>query len=262
MQKAMIDIVSKQSQIFTFSAQSFTVSELSSKGLKMKVVSALTALMFMTVSAMAGQLSVTGQCQKEVTPDRVSVTITARALEKEPKVATAKVAAQYEKMRAEVKNLKLKDGRTSTSGFVVNQEWDYANNKRTLKGYSSAMSLTAETSEVSKAGEILDIATKLNVAEVSTPTTFLSADLAKLEYEGCLANAITNAKSKAQKMANAAGYGLGTLAKLSETKEQTQPVPLYERSMQFASDEPERKISYESKPSTVEVTVFATYELK
>ena len=169
----------------------------------MKQLNLALVCLLSTSIASAGQLSVSGQCQKEVTPDRVSVTLTSRALEKDPKSASAKASAQYEKLKAELKKLNLKDSRINTSGFNVSQEWDYNNGKRSLRGYSATVSLTSETSEVSRTGEILDLAARLNVEEVGTPSTYLSPALAKSEYESCLDVAIKHAKDKAASMAAA-----------------------------------------------------------
>ncbi len=212
----------------------------------------------------AGQLSVTGQCQKEVTPDRVSVTLTSRVLEKDPKTASSLASSQYEKARSELKKLNLKDSRVSTSGFNVSQEWDYNNGKRLLRGYTATVSLTTETSDVSRAGEILDVAARLNIEEVGTPTTFLSPALAKKEYESCLEFAIKHAKDKAVRMAEAAGYGLGKLVSLNESRDSGQPIPLgNHRQLEMASAAPAGKqISFDSRPSNVEVTISATYDLK
>ena len=218
---------------------------------------------FSSSLSLASQLSVSGQCQREITPDRVSVTLTSRALEKDPKTASSKASAQYEKVKAELKKLNLKDSRISTSGFNVNQEWDYNNSKRVLRGYSATVSLTNETSEVSRAGEILDIAAKLNVEEVGTPTTFLSPALEKKEYESCLEVAIKHAKSKAERMATAAGLGLGKLMTLNENKGSAEPIPMAHRQMEMAADmASSQKVSFDSKPSTIDVTVSATYDLK
>lgn len=226
----------------------------------------LFAVLCMLTSSLcsAAQLSVSGQCQKEVTPDRVSVTLTSRALEKDPKSASAKASAQYEKLKAEIKKLNLKDSRVSTSGFNVNQEWDYNNGKRILRGYSATISLTAETAEVSRAGEVLDIAAKLNIEEVGTPSTFLSPALAKKEYESCLEVAIKHARAKAEKMAVAAGQSLGKLVTLNENKDNSQPIPLVQhRQMEMASDMTAGKqVSFDSRPSNVDVTISATYDLK
>lgn len=210
----------------------------------------------------AGQLSVTGECQKEVTPDRVSVTLTSRALEKDPKTASNKVSAQYEKLKAELKKLNLKDFRVSTSGFNVNQEWDYGNNKRTLRGYSASVSLTSETSEVARAGEILDAAAKLNIEEVGTPSTFLSPALEKKEYESCLEVAIKHAKDKAGAMASAAGLSLGKLLTLNENKlMDVQPVPI-SRAKTMMADSVASGATFDTRPSNVDVNVYATYDLK
>lgn len=218
------------------------------------------SLLLFTFQTQAAQLSVTGQCEKEVTPDRVSVVLGARVLEKDPKTASTKASAHYEKIKAELAKLKLKDYRFHTSSFSVNQEWEYANNKRTLKGYTAAVSITAETSEVARAGEMLDLATRLNVQEIGTPATFLSPELARKEYESCLDVAIKSAKSKAERMAAAAGLGVKFLVSLKETKDEPVHVPVERHSLMMKEES--TGASFDSKPTTVQVTVYAAYEIK
>ena len=206
----------------------------------------------------APQVMVEGVCQKDVTADRISIVLSARSLEKEASVAAKKVTAKYEEIRQEVKKLNLKDLKLQTINYTVSPEWDYTNNKRSLRGYSANMGLKVETSDVQKAGELLNLSIKTGAQEVSTPMPFLSQSLYQKEYEECLQVAVKSARLKAEKMAQAAGLKVSNLESLSEFKPQSQPGPVYAAKNMMAEAAP----SFESQPLSIQVTITATYALK
>ncbi len=190
--------------------------------------------------------------------------MSSRVTDKDPGSAQKKAGAQYENLRREVKKLNLKDQQLQTASYSVNPEWDYSNNKRTLRGYTALIGLRIETSETARASEILALAEKLGLQDVENPSTFLSPDLAQKEYEACLKVAVESARSKADKMASAAGKKVGELASLDETPETVQqPIPMAKMSMaEDSSGGAGNRIGYEIKSELMEVTVYAKYILR
>lgn len=222
------------------------------------------AILFATTSTFAAPLlSVTGQCQKKVQPDRVAIVMSARALEKDAAVASKKVTAQYENLRKEIRKLDLKDLQLRTDNYSVSPEWDYSNNKRTLRGYSASMGLRIETSELGRIADLLMLSSKLGIQDVGSPQTFLSTELSQKEYEACLKVAVQHARSKAEKMASAAGLAIKDLATLNESRASEGPSPVHMAmaKQEMAMDEAQRP-TIEIAPETLEVTIFASYNLK
>jgi uncharacterized protein YggE len=234
----------------------------------LKAISVLFILVFVLAISQGAYaapiVSVTGQCHKQVTPDRVAIVMSAHITDKDPASAQKKASALYENLRKEVKKLNLKDQQLQTSSYSVNPEWDYANNKRNLRGYTAIIGLRVETSETSRTSELFSIAQKLGLQDVENPVTFLSPDLSQKEYESCLKTAVESARSKAEKMAEAAGRKIAELSALDESGQgvSTPPVPMGKMAMAEDDVAAEPKVGFEIKPELVEVTIFAKYLLK
>jgi uncharacterized protein len=210
----------------------------------------------------APTITVNGQCVKEVAPDRFYIIMTARVLEKEAGAAAKKVTAQYEEIRKEVKKMNLKDVKLQTSNYSVNAEWDYSNNKRVMRGYNASMGLRIETSEMTRAGELLVLSGKLGVQDVSSPVTFLSTALSQKENEECLQVAVKSALGKAEKMAAAAGMKIAGLLNLNESGRENAPVPMYAMTESSMAKSGGQQMNFEIAPLTVNVVISATYNLK
>jgi uncharacterized protein YggE len=78
------------------------------------------------------------------------------------------------------------------------------------------MGLRVQTSEISRIGEVIELAAKHQIKHVEGLVTPLAPETLKREQEACLEEATQNAKSCAQKLASAAGAGLGQVLTLSE----------------------------------------------
>lgn len=168
-------------------------------------------------------VAVTGHCQKQVTPDRAGLNLTAEVREANAGDAASKVTKQYERLRIDIKKLNLKDQELQTSNYQVRPEFDYSNGKQKLKGYVASLGIELETSEISRIGEVIELATKNGVQNAGGFRTFLSQGKEKETHEGCLEEAIRNARSKAEKMAKAGGTRLGEVLTIEEFKNLIRP---------------------------------------
>ncbi|MES2966034.1 MAG: SIMPL domain-containing protein [Bdellovibrionota bacterium] len=213
--------------------------------MKLSLVIAAGLLSLSSVSARAEQpprtISVTGTCTKTVTFDRGAIIVTADVLDPDLQKATKRATDTYEAVRAAVQKLNLKDSQLMTNEYSVTEQKEWEKERAVSKGFRARMGLQVTTSEISRLGEVIAIAAKQSVRDVSALNSFLSADKEKTERESCLEAAVQNAQAKAARMAKIAGAKLGRVQQLLEEGAQA-PEPISQRPMQM-----EAKSSYVSK---------------
>jgi uncharacterized protein len=209
-------------------------------------------------------ISVRGVCSKRISPDRGSINLMAEVNEANSSEAMAKATKLYEKVRNEVKKLNLKDIQTQTTQAQVNPEYDYTNGKQKLRAYRASMGLEVETSEISRMGEVLDLAAKAGLQNLSGFRTFLSPEKYREVREGCLEEALRNARSKAEKMAKAVGMKIGEALVIEEFEGDSArpPVPIpmaYAKSAAMSESAPAAGI--ETRSESIQTDVHASFQL-
>lgn len=162
-------------------------------------------------------VSVSGECNHMVTPDRGSLTLTIEYQNMDLAKATRDAADSYERVAAAIKKLKLENMNLRTSEYSVNQVMEWEKDHQVNKGYRVRMGLWVATSDTNKLGEVIAIASREKVKDVNSLQTFLSDERQMTEEISCLQEASANAKVKAQKLASALGAKLGDVITINES---------------------------------------------
>ena len=212
-------------------------------------------------------VAVVGSCIKNVVPDRASLRITSDILDKNVTLASKRATETYEKVRDEVRKLQLADSELETVEYSVQEVKEWTSRTYVSKGFRARLGLLVSTSDIKRMGEVIAIASKYGVKDTGQLATFLSEFKTKQEREACLEEAIKNARSKAQKMAQAAGAKVGRVLSLSEKTSSDSPVAPFYRSKrlgregmaEMAGDSPAPEI--ETRGETMSVEVLASFEL-
>jgi hypothetical protein len=211
-------------------------------------------------------VSVSGNCIKKVSPDRGTVTLVAQYTEKTAQVASQKAMATYEKIRQAVQKMKLKDLELQTSEYSVQEQFDYVNNKSVSRGMRASLGLQITTSEISKLGDVIALSQTLEINRVTDLSTFLSAEKSKETREDCLVEAIKNARSKAEKMAESAKAKVGNVQLIDENPNRSTGNESAYAMMDEEASPQSRSTNLapgiESKPELVSVNVLVKFELK
>lgn len=212
-------------------------------------------------------IAVTGQCSRQSPPDRGEINLMVEHKEDSPSSATSKATKAYEKLRAEIKKLNLKDMQLQTSGFSVMPEYDYVGGKQKLRGYRASMGIQVETSEINRLGEVIEVAGKQGIQNASGLQTFMSPERAREVHESCLEEAVKNARLKAERMAKAGSAKIGDVLTIEEFKIERPgpPMPMAGAKMAFASAESaggDAAPGIETRSETVKVTVHVSFALK
>ncbi|MEX1099264.1 MAG: SIMPL domain-containing protein [Bacteriovoracaceae bacterium] len=162
-------------------------------------------------------VSVTGECKRKVAPDRVAVNFTLEELRDSVEESTERANKRYNQLLKELKKMKLKDSEFSTSEYSTFPHRVYENKKRILKGYKTRIGLKAQTSEMEKAGEILQAGGNLGQEFIQGPNPFVSDAEHKKYYHECLKEASENASAKARLLAKSLNVKLGKAFKVEES---------------------------------------------
>ena len=232
----------------------------------MKVALVLLALSVgSSAFALDRVVTVTGKCIRSTLPDRGAVTATADFVEQDVQLASKKAMDGYEKLKASVQKLGLKNLELSTSESSINEEREWQRDKSVFKGFRARMGLTVSTTDVTRLGEVISLAAKQGLRQVSGLSMFLSPEKEKTEREACLADAVANAKSKAESIAKSAGAKVGRIVAVTEggmgaVMPPPHPRPEFKaaRGAEMAAD----TMSVDSAPERLSVEVTATYLLE
>lgn len=178
-------------------------------------------------------VSVNGNCLKSVQPDRGSITVTADVLSQDLQSSARKATESYERLKSAIQKMGLKNLELNTTEYSFQEFREWEKDKNVFKGFRARMGLNVSTSELARLGEVIALAAKEGIREVSGLSTFLSAEKAKAEKEACLEEAVRNARSKAETVARAANAKLGRVLTVSEEgAPPPQPVPIRQYKME------------------------------
>jgi uncharacterized protein YggE len=210
-------------------------------------------------------ITATGECVAKVPHDRGQVSVGSSSIAKTPSDASKEVNKDHEAIKDTIKNLKLSDFTTQTERYIVEQNCSYESGKRVCDGFRASVSTNFETSDLTRLGDLVVIAAKMNADEVSGITTFPSNESLRREREACLEAATRNAAAKANQIAKGAGVTLGGLISVAESSAPSQPSPITPfarvaamEAMSAARGGP----SVESRPVELHVSIVATYSFR
>jgi uncharacterized protein len=211
------------------------------------------------------QVQVSGECLKDVGPDRGRVVLTSEVLDSDAGTAAKKVAQAYEKIRKDLKKLNLKDESLQTVNHSVNEDVDWSSGKKVRRGFRATMGLAIETSDIQRLGEVIQVGSQNKVENIQDLRAFLSPARLKAERESCLELAIKNARQKAEKMAAAAGAKVGEVLSIVEGGGMAPPpgpVPMLSGMTKMSSTVADVAPPVETKDETVQVFVSVAFALR
>jgi uncharacterized protein YggE len=225
----------------------------------------LVSLVLLGVVALAGAAGLPGGAGAQQSPsatDTLSVTGTGTVtavsdeaqmsfgVETRRPTAQAAVAANGDDMRRVIAAVKRAGARDVTTQWV--SVYPYTSSNGTVEGYVASNSVSAK-STVTEAAALIDAATEAGANQLSGPG--LTSSASETLYRQALADAVGQARARAEVLAKAAGRSLGAITQISEGG--AQPVPPYERATPMAASTP-------IEPGQLETsaTVMVTFSLR
>ena len=156
-------------------------------------------------------------------PDRAYVSISAESRAKLPKAAQTQNAQAMTAVQERLKAAGISGDAVRTITLDLQPEFDYNDGKQTLRGYVARNTIEVRVDEIGKVGEVVDAA----VASGATSVSNIRFDLKDRQsvQQKALAEAVTDARAKADALAKAAGVTINRIMRIEDQSEQYAPPP-------------------------------------
>jgi uncharacterized protein YggE len=180
-----------------------------------------------------------GEASVKKTPDRAWVTVAAESRAKTPREAQAANSAAMSAVLAKLKSSGLPAEALRTIGYDLQPEFDYANNRQTLRGYVARNSVEVRVDDLPKLGEILEGVVGAGATNVSG-VRFDVKERAAAERDA-LNKAVADARARADAAAAGAGLKVERVLRIQEQRAMPLPEPrvaMMRESMQASSGQP------------------------
>lgn len=194
-------------------------------------VAALVALITATVlpahelPAPPRTVSVSGEGEASVKPDRARLTLAVEKLDPDLKKAESEVNRIVREYLSEAKALGAKDEQLSTSGVSIHPEyvWPEGGRERKFTGYRVSRQIEIRVENLDRLGDFILRATRAGVNQVNPPE-LESSKRSELERQA-LVKAAQDARARAQALAETLGVRLGAAYRITEARAGIAPVP-------------------------------------
>ncbi len=185
------------------------------------------ALPAQTAGAPEG-IIVSGQGTVSLTPDTAFLSVGVSVLADNAVQSRDRAAEAMKQLMDSVKGNGIDDKDIRTTQFNLAPEYDYSSSgSPRLKGYRVTHMLSVKVKNVDNVARVIDDAVNAagNPVQVGG-VTFTVADPGAV-LSGARADAMAEAKAKAQELASLSGVTLGAPVSIAETSSGGQPTPLY-----------------------------------
>jgi uncharacterized protein len=166
--------------------------------------------------AAAATVSSMGEAVIRRPPDRISISFSTVARGQTPQEAQARGTTAMKAVQDAIEALKLPGGQVMTTGLYVSENWETVNNTRVRQGYMDSHSIVVRFDDVSRAGEVMTVATTAGATSVGG-VRFDRRDREALEEEA-LKSAVGIARARAEALAAGAGKSLDRIIRIAEER--------------------------------------------
>jgi uncharacterized protein YggE len=208
----------------------------------MRCFAAACLLMLLPLTAFAQQPSAqrdeavvvtSGEGVVQAVPDRAWITVTAESRASTPREAQQKNAQAMKPVQDRLRAAGVPDDAIKTTAYDLQPDWDYSNNRRTLRGYVARNSIEVRIDGVDRVGELLDLVVNAGATSVEN-IRFDVKDRERLERDA-LRLAVGDARARATAAATGAGMTVGAIVRIDEQGVSTPPpIPFRRETLQAA----------------------------
>jgi uncharacterized protein YggE len=176
-------------------------------------------------------ISVSGESQIEVMPDKAMVYVSIVANSTSAKEAKDEAATIFANVKAELikAGVDTKSIESDSYSITPMYEWNKDFQRSDFTGYQVTHTLKITTTVIDKTGDIIDAAVNSGANQVDRVVFDLSKNLEKETYSEALTQSASLAKAKAASIADALGVKLGKIKTVTESSGYYTPYVNYYR---------------------------------
>ena len=171
---------------------------------------------------------VSGQSTVSLTPDTALLSVGVSVLADAAVQARDKAADSMKQLIDSIKGNGVDDKDIRTTQFSLNPEYDYSSSgSPRLKGYRVTHMLSVKVKNLDNVAKVIDGAVEAAGNPVQVGGVAFTVENPVAVLSSARADAMAEAKAKAQELANLSGVTLGVPVSIAETSSGGQPSPLY-----------------------------------
>ena len=197
--------------------------------------------------------TVTGMGKVAVSPDIARITVGIQENGPTVKAAQDTMNTKINAVSDSIKKIGIDKKDIKTTNYSIQPNYDYANGKQNITGYSAQTNLEIIVRELEKANSVIDVATGAGANTVGG-LTFDVEDKSKAENEARKL-AVQEAKKKAEEASKTAGFTIGKMLNYQESFNRFgEPRPL----MMAAKADMNESVQTELEPGSKDLTLTVT----
>jgi uncharacterized protein YggE len=205
-----------------------------------------------TTSAAIPSIVTSGEAAVRRVPDQAFVTIAVETRARNPRDAQRQNAESMAEVQQRITGAGLDKDAVHTTGYSIQQEFDYANGRRTPKEYVARNGLEIRLDAVERTGEILDLVQA--GATMVSGVRFEVKDRAAAQREA-LRLAVVDARGRADALAAGAGRTVDRILRIDDSRQSPAPMLMRMSAMSAkTADDAQTPI----EPGTIEVRAQVT----
>jgi uncharacterized protein YggE len=164
----------------------------------------------------------TGEAVVRRAPDQAFVTIAVETRARSPRDAQRQNAESMSAVQQRLAAAAVPKDAIRTTGYAIQQEFDFANGRRTPREYVARNGLEIRLDAVERTGDILDLVVQAGATNVSG-VRFDVKDRAAVEREA-LRLAVVDARTRADALAQGAGRTVDRVLRIEEARQSVAPL--------------------------------------
>lgn len=174
---------------------------------------ASTTLLTMASDIAPGEISVTGQAVRQISPSFALLNVGISNKNISVQTAKAQNDAIMSKLVSSLQNIGITKHNIQTSNIAINPNYDYIDGNSKLNGYNVTNSVVVRVYDTASIGKAIDVAIASGASDINSLT--FQTDLSQELEDQLSTSAISDARHQAEIIASALGRTVGPVKSVS-----------------------------------------------